>query len=50
VIASTDYMKLFAEQIPPVGSGHLQGLGTDVFARKRQPSQTASLFEVDRYG
>ena len=50
VIASTDYMKLFAEQIRPfVGRNTYRVLGTDGFGRSDYRRKLRSHFEVDRH-
>jgi pyruvate dehydrogenase E1 component len=49
VIASTDYMRLFAEQIRPFIPGPYHVLGTDGFGRSDFRKQLRSFFEVDRY-
>jgi pyruvate dehydrogenase E1 component len=49
VIASTDYVKLFAEQIRPFISGTYRVLGTDGFGRSDSRAALRSHFEVDRY-
>jgi pyruvate dehydrogenase E1 component len=49
VIASTDYMKLFADQIRPYVSGTYRVLGTDGFGRSDYRRKLRSFFEVDRH-
>ncbi len=49
VIASTDYVKLFAEQIRPFISGTFRVLGTDGFGRSDSRPALRNHFEVDRY-
>jgi pyruvate dehydrogenase E1 component len=50
VIASTDYMKLFAEQIRPfAGRNIYRVLGTDGFGRSDYRRKLRSHFEVDRH-
>ncbi|MBQ0742481.1 MAG: pyruvate dehydrogenase (acetyl-transferring), homodimeric type [Pseudomonas sp.] len=49
VIASTDYMKLFAEQIRQWVPGTFKVLGTDGFGRSDSRSKLRHFFEVDRY-
>jgi pyruvate dehydrogenase E1 component len=51
IIASTDYMKAFAEQIRPfVGKGRdYRVLGTDGFGRSDTREKLRHFFEVDRY-
>ena len=48
-VASTDYMKLFAEQIRPLVPGTYYTLGTDGFGRSDSREALRSHFEVDRY-
>ena len=49
VIASTDYMKLFAEQIRQwVPSKEFKVLGTDGFGRSDSRKKLRHFFEVDR--
>ncbi len=49
VIAATDYVKTFAEQIRPfLGSRQFHALGTDGFGRSDTRKQLRSFFEVDR--
>lgn len=47
VIAATDYMRLFAEQIRPYLSQHYVTLGTDGFGRSDTRKQLRHFFEVD---
>jgi pyruvate dehydrogenase E1 component len=49
VIASTDYMKLFAEQIRPYVPGDYHVLGTDGFGRSDSRPALRAHFEVDRH-
>ena len=49
VIASTDYMKLFAEQIRAYVPGRYRVLGTDGFGRSDYRKALRSFFEVDRH-
>ena len=50
VIASTDYMKMFAEQIRPyVGRATYRVLGTDGFGRSDYRRKLRYHFEVDRH-
>ncbi|KAA0694897.1 pyruvate dehydrogenase (acetyl-transferring), homodimeric type [Halopseudomonas laoshanensis] len=49
VIASTDYMKLFAEQIRQWVPGNFKVLGTDGFGRSDSRRKLRHFFEVDRY-
>ncbi|MDX2205793.1 MAG: pyruvate dehydrogenase (acetyl-transferring), homodimeric type [Hyphomicrobiaceae bacterium] len=49
VIASTDYMKLFADQIRPYVPGHYKVLGTDGFGRSDYRRRLRYHFEVDRH-
>lgn len=48
-IASTDYMKLFADQIRGFVPGNYKVLGTDGFGRSDFRKRLRSFFEVDRY-
>ena len=48
VIASTDYMKIFADQIRPFVPGRYKVLGTDGFGRSDFRRQLRKFFEVDR--
>ncbi|MFK8068780.1 MAG: pyruvate dehydrogenase (acetyl-transferring), homodimeric type [Gammaproteobacteria bacterium] len=48
-IASTDYMKLQADQIREFVPGFYNVLGTDGFGRSDDRKQLRSFFEVDRY-
>jgi pyruvate dehydrogenase E1 component len=47
VIAATDYIRLFAEQIRPV-KGRYVTLGTDGFGRSDTREKLRHFFEVDR--
>ena len=49
VIASTDYVRAFADQIRPYVSGRYQVLGTDGFGRSDTREKLRHFFEVDRY-
>ncbi len=49
IIASTDYMRAFAEQIRPFISNSYTVLGTDGFGRSDTREQLRSFFEVDRF-
>lgn len=50
VLAATDYMRIFAEQIRPyVGDRRYVTLGTDGFGRSDTRKQLRKFFEVNRY-
>ena len=49
VIASTDYVRAFADQIRPYVSRHYRVLGTDGFGRSDTREKLRHFFEVDRY-
>ena len=49
VIAATDYMRLFAEQIRPYIQQPYRVLGTDGFGRSDTRENLRKFFEVDRY-
>ncbi len=50
VIAATDYMRTFAEQIRPfLGDRHYVTLGTDGYGRCDMRAQLRKFFEVNRY-
>src|SRR4051794_8509882 len=49
VIASTDYIRTFAEQIRPYVPGRYTVLGTDGFGRSDYRRKLRSFFEVDRH-
>jgi pyruvate dehydrogenase E1 component len=49
VIASTDYMKLYANQIRPSVSNRYSVLGTDGFGRSDYRRTLRSFFEIDRH-
>mgnify|MGYP006277993643 FL=1 len=49
VIAASDYMRLFAEQIRPYVKQPYTVLGTDGFGRSDTRANLRSFFEVDRY-
>jgi len=48
VIASTDYIRLYAEQIRDFIPGHYKTLGTDGFGRSDTREKLRDFFEVDR--
>ena len=48
VIAATDYMRLFADQIRPYVPGRYKVLGTDGFGRSDYRRKLRHFFEVDR--
>jgi len=48
VIAATDYMKAFADQIRPFVPGRYRVLGTDGFGRSDYRKKLRQFFEVDR--
>ena len=50
VIAATDYIKLFAEQIRPYVPNRYTVLGTDGFGRSDTREKLRHFFEVNRYG
>jgi len=49
VVAATDYMKIFADQIREFVPGRYKVLGTDGFGRSDTREQLRRFFEVDRY-
>ncbi len=49
VIAATDYMRSFADQIRGFLPGHFKVLGTDGFGRSDTRRNLRKFFEVDRY-
>jgi len=49
VIASTDYMRAFADQIRPWVDASYSVLGTDGFGRSDSRQKLRHFFEVDRY-
>jgi pyruvate dehydrogenase E1 component len=49
VIAATDYMRAFAEQIRAHVPRHYEVLGTDGFGRSDTREKLRRFFEVDRY-
>jgi pyruvate dehydrogenase E1 component len=49
VVASTDYVKAFADQIRPFVPGAYRVLGTDGFGRSDYRRKLRRFFEVDRY-
>jgi pyruvate dehydrogenase E1 component len=48
-VASTDYVRAFAEQIRPWVDGSYAVLGTDGFGRSDYRAKLRRFFEVDRY-
>ena len=48
-MASTDYMKLFADQIRPYVTSNYRVLGTDGFGRSDYRKRLRHHFEVDRH-
>ena len=48
-MASTDYVRSYAEQIRPVVGRHYEVLGTDGFGRSDTRKQLRKFFEVDRH-
>jgi len=48
VVAATDYMKIFADQIRPFLHEHYVVLGTDGFGRSDTREKLRGFFEVDR--
>jgi pyruvate dehydrogenase E1 component len=48
VVASTDYMRAFADQIRPFVPGRFEVLGTDGFGRSDYRVKLRRFFEVDR--
>ncbi len=48
VIAATDYVKLFANQIHPFVPGRFRALGTDGYGRSDSREKLREFFEVDR--
>ncbi len=48
VVAATDYVKTFAEQIRPFVERPFHALGTDGFGRSDTRTQLRAFFEVDR--
>ncbi|MFP5440296.1 MAG: transketolase-like TK C-terminal-containing protein, partial [Gammaproteobacteria bacterium] len=48
VIAATDYMKLFADQVRPFVRGTYRVLGADGFGRSDSRKKLREFFEVDR--
>jgi pyruvate dehydrogenase E1 component len=48
VVASTDYVKTFAEQIRPFVERPFHALGTDGFGRSDTRKQLRAFFEIDR--
>jgi pyruvate dehydrogenase E1 component len=49
VVAATDYIRLYSEQIRPWVRGSYTVLGTDGFGRSDTREALRSFFEVDRY-
>ena len=49
VIVSTDYVRMYAEQIRPAVKAPYRVLGTDGFGRSDTRAQLRKFFEVDRY-
>ena len=49
VIAASDYMRLFADQIRPYVPGRYRVLGTDGFGRSDYRKKLRHFFEVDRH-
>jgi pyruvate dehydrogenase E1 component len=49
IIAATDYMRSYAEQIRPYLDARYSVLGTDGFGRSDMRSQLRKFFEVNRY-
>jgi len=49
VIASTDYIRMMAEQIRPFIRQHYTVLGTDGYGRSDTRENLRKFFEVDRY-
>ncbi len=49
VIAASDYIKLFAEQIRPFVDRRFHALGTDGFGRSDARAKLRAFFEVDRH-
>jgi len=48
VVASTDYIRLYAEQIRDEVSGRYETLGTDGYGRSDTREKLRDFFEVDR--
>ncbi|MFD2112617.1 pyruvate dehydrogenase (acetyl-transferring), homodimeric type [Thiorhodococcus fuscus] len=49
IVAATDYMRTYADQIRPYVPRHYLVLGTDGFGRSDMRSQLRKFFEVNRY-
>jgi len=49
VVAASDYIKTFADQIRPYVPRRYRVLGTDGFGRSDERAKLRSFFEVDRY-
>ena len=47
IISTTDYMKLYSEQLAPFVKGSFKALGTDGFGRSDSRANLRSFFEVD---
>ena len=49
MVAATDYIKSYADQIRPYVSARYKVLGTDGFGRSDTRKKLRNFFEVDRY-
>jgi pyruvate dehydrogenase E1 component len=49
VVAASDYVKMFAEQVRPFIDRRFHALGTDGFGRSDARAKLRSFFEVDRH-
>ena len=49
IVAASDYMRAYADQIRPYLTRHYLVLGTDGFGRSDMRSQLRKFFEVNRY-
>jgi pyruvate dehydrogenase E1 component len=49
VVAATDYIRSFSDQIRPFVKGHYKTLGTDGFGRSDTRKKLRHFFEVDRF-
>jgi pyruvate dehydrogenase E1 component len=49
VVAATDYIRSYADQIRPFVPGSYRVLGTDGYGRSDRRSQLRKFFEVNRY-
>jgi pyruvate dehydrogenase E1 component len=49
VVAATDYMRAYADQVRPYVKGRYRVLGTDGFGRSDMRSQLRKFFEVNRW-